>query len=84
MQVTSLVAPSPSAAIWRARPGVHLVQRLAKRLIFLILPLDERVAGHAVCEHDAHIVGGGVAVNRYAVVGLLDVLLQGRRSAFRA
>lgn len=41
------------------------------------MPLDKRVAGHAVCEHDAHIVGRGVAVNRYAVVGLLDILLQG-------
>ena len=56
--------------------GIDLVQRLAERLIILVLPVDQFIACQTVRQNDAHIIGRGIAVNRYTVVGLFHVLLK--------
>ena len=52
------------------------LEGLQERRVILALFGDDRVARHAVCQHDAGVVGGGVAVHADAVEADVDSLQQ--------
>ncbi len=45
-------------------------------MVILVLPVDDLIARHAVCHDNAGVVGGGVAVDRYAVERARHRILQ--------